>query len=172
MDAFFMSNEILDNDVVTKGSEADLPTIGTVFLGVFVTLLPKLVPRLLPIFMVDSTPETKSKFNDPNYLPEGEEMFREKFSENLQMVEDIITSVADDDHTLKAKESTGFQKFLFTSLEALDIDVTDYVGGLEIESIKQLGRLARGEDRMSPYYGMIADALIGLGSVLFGAWSS
>ena len=108
--------------------QADLPTIGTVFLGVFVTLLPKLVPRLLPIFMVDSTPETKSKFNDPNYIPEGEEMFREKFSENLQMVEDIITSVADDDHTLKAKESTGFQKFLFTSLEALDIDVTDYVG--------------------------------------------
>ena len=42
------------------------------------------------------------------------------------------------------------------------------LGGLEIESIKHLGRLARGEDRMSPYYSMIAEALIGLGSIVFG----
>ena len=138
------------------------------------------------MFMIDSNADTKSKFDDPNYLPDGEELFREKFSENLQMVEDIITSFSDDDHVLKSQESSGFQKFLFTSLEALDIDVTDYIGktqtnkpwnilthnnisgGLEIESIKHLGRLARGEDSLSPYYGMIADALIGLGSVLYG----
>ena len=137
------------------------------------------------MFMLDSSADTKSKFDDPNYLPDGEELFREKFSENLQMVEDIITSFSDDDHVLKSQESSGFQKFLFTSLEALDIDVTDYIGkdkqtlkyflthniisgGLEIESIKHLGRLARGEDSLSPYYGMIADALIGLGSVLYG----
>ena len=42
-------------------------------------------------------------------------------------------------------------------------------GGLEVESIKHLGRLARGEDRMSPYYNMIAEALIGLGSIVFGS---
>merc|ERR1712095_90225 len=164
-------NEIPDTDIFTKGAEAaELPTVGTVFLGVFVTLLPKLVPRMLPMFMLDSSPETKSKFADPNYATDSEAMFREKFSENLQMVEDIITSFGDDaDRVEKSQEYSGFQKFLFTSLETLDIDVSDYIGGLEIDSIKYLGRLARGEDRMSPYYSMIAEALIGLGSIVFGS---
>lgn len=140
------------------------------------------------MFMLDSSPETKSKFADPNYVTDSEAMFREKFSENLQMVEDIITSFGDDtDRVEKSQEYSGFQKFLFTSLETLDIDVSDYIGtynkislishsllvlflgGLEIDSIKHLGRLARGEDRMSPYYSMIAEALIGLGSIIFGS---
>merc|ERR1712018_37623 len=81
MENFFALNEIPDNDIATKGTEVGLPTVGTVFLGVFVTLLPKLVPRL----MVMMSPERKSKFSDPAFLPEGEKMFREKFSENLQM---------------------------------------------------------------------------------------
>ena len=81
------------------------------------------------MFMLDSSPETKSKFDDPNYVSDGEAMFREKFSENLQMVEDIITSFGDDaDRVEKSQEYSGFQKFLFTSLETLDIDVSDYIG--------------------------------------------
>ena len=45
------------------------------------------------------------------------------------MVEDIISSLGDEDKLTKsAKESTGFKRFLFSSLEALDIDVTDYIG--------------------------------------------
>lgn len=42
-------------------------------------------------------------------------------------------------------------------------------GGLEIESIKKLGRLARMEDRLSPYYNMCADAILSLGLLAFGA---
>ena len=81
------------------------------------------------MFMLDSSPETKSKFADPNYTTDSEAMFREKFSENLQMVEDIITSFGDDaDRVEKSQEYSGFQKFLFTSLETLDIDVSDYIG--------------------------------------------
>ena len=54
---------------------------------------------------------------------------REKFSENLQMVEDIISSFGDEGSQLeKSQEYTGFQKFLFTSLETLDIDISDYIG--------------------------------------------
>merc|ERR1711981_214679 len=143
---------------------AGLPTVGGLFLGVFVTLLPKLVPRLM-VFM---TPDRKSKFSDPQYLPEGEEMFREKFSENLQMVEDIITTFGDENKLEKSTaEATGFKRFLFTSLEALDIDVSDYIGNLEMKSIKHLGSLARGEDSLSPYYGIAADAIITFGSVIF-----
>ena len=84
------------------------------------------------MFLLDSSPETKSKFDDPNYVSDGEAMFREKFSENLQMVEDIITSFGDDeDRVEKSQEYSGFQKFLFTSLETLDIDVSDYIGNLQ-----------------------------------------
>jgi len=163
---YFGDNEIHDNAILTKGAELELPTIGTLFLGVFVTLLPKVVPRMLTIF----SPEMKSKSEEPSYYTDGEAMFREKFSENLQMVEDIITSFGDDgDQLTKSKESTGFQKFLFSSLETLDIDVSDYIGGLEIESIKKLGRLARMEDRLSPYYNMCADAILSLGLLAFGA---
>ena len=61
---------------------------------------------------------------------------REKFSENLQMVEDIITSFGDDGNQLtKSKESTGFQKFLFSSLETLDIDVSDYIGKKVVQKV-------------------------------------
>ena len=75
------------------------------------------------------SPGQKSKFSDPQYLPEGEEMFREKFSENLLMVEDIITTFGDESKLEKsAKEAKGFKKFLFTTLEAMDIDVSDYIG--------------------------------------------
>merc|ERR1712088_1293320 len=164
MENFFMLNEIPDNDIATKGAEAGLPTAGGLFLGVFVTLLPKLVPRLM-VFM---TPDRKSKFSDPQYLPEGEEMFREKFSESLQMVEDIITTFGDENKLEKSTaEATGFKRFLFTSLEALDIDVTDYIGNLEMNSIKQLGRLARGEDRLSPYYDIAADGIIAVANIFF-----
>ena len=137
--------------------------------------------------MVFMSPERKSKFSDPAFLPEGEKMFREKFSENLQMVEDIITTFGDENQLEKStSEATGFKKFLFSSLEALDIDVTDYIGewtrditrrqlsliinnlgNLEMNSIKHLGRLARGEDSLSPYYDMAADGIIALANILF-----
>merc|ERR1711878_41850 len=74
MDAFLMTNEIQDNDFLTKGVEAasELPSVGTLFLGVFVTLLPKLVPRLLPMFTVDRSLD--AKFDDLNYVANGEEI--------------------------------------------------------------------------------------------------
>ena len=52
------------------------------------------------------------------------------------MVEDIITSFGDDENQLtKSKESTGFQKFLFSSLETLDIDVSDYIGKKVVQKV-------------------------------------
>ena len=45
------------------------------------------------------------------------------------MVEDIISSVGSDNQLeKKSSEYTGFKKFLFGSLEALDINVSDYLG--------------------------------------------
>ena len=45
-------------------------------------------------------------------------------------------------------------------------------GNLELNSIKHLGRLARGEDRLSPYYDMAADGLLALLDLLFWTRSS
>merc|ERR1711983_743730 len=36
------------------------------------------------------SPEMKSKSEEPNYYTDGEAMFREKFSENLQMVRTLL----------------------------------------------------------------------------------
>merc|ERR1712083_559966 len=161
-----LSNEIYDHGLPAK--ESGLPCPSSLMLGVFVTMLPKMVPRILPFFMNSDSPGLKAKFDDPNYLKEGEQMFKDKFTENLQMVEDIIASVGNDNQLeKKSSEYTGFKKFLFGSLEALDINVSDYLGGLEVDSIRKLARIARGEDVYSPYYIMAADALLAVGSYLY-----
>merc|ERR1719479_478495 len=65
----------------------NLPCPSSLLLGVLVTLLPKMVPRLMPYFLGSATAEVKSRFSDPQYFLESEEVFREKFVENLKMVE-------------------------------------------------------------------------------------
>ena len=59
---------------------------------------------------------------------------REKFVENLKMVEDII-----DDNNLErtSEDFTGFKRFFFGSLEALDINVDDYIGSLSQRKAKR-----------------------------------
>ena len=68
-----------------------LPCPSSLLLGVFVTLLPKvltmsmmvtmltpspqMVPRLMPFFLA-SNPEAKERFSDADYLLESEDMFR------------------------------------------------------------------------------------------------
>merc|ERR1712115_652799 len=161
-----LSNEIFDNGLPAK--ESGLPCPSSLMLGVFVTMLPKLVPRILPFFMNNDSPGLKAKFDDPNYLKEGEQMFKDKFSENLQMVEDIISSVGNDNQLeKKSSDYTGFKRFLFGSLEALDINVSDYIGGLEVKSVQKLARIAQGEDSMSGLYNIIADGIIAVSSFIF-----
>merc|ERR1712109_290716 len=126
-----------------------------------------MVPRLMPYFLGSAAPEVKSRFSDPQYLLENEDVFREKFVENLKMVEDIVEAAEDNTLERKSQDYTGFKRFLFGSLEALDINVSDYIGGLEVKSVQKLARIARGEDVYSPYYTMAADALIAVGSYLY-----
>ena len=53
---------------------------------------------------------------------------RDQFVENLLMVEDIVVASEDNSLERMSQEYTGFKKFLFGSLEALDINVSDYIG--------------------------------------------
>ena len=55
---------------------------------------------------------------------------REKFIENLKIVEDVVMAAEDNTLERKSQDYTGFKRFLFGSLEALDINVSDYIGQL------------------------------------------
>ena len=46
------------------------------------------------------------------------------------MVEDIVEAAEDNTLERKSQDYTGFKRFLFGSLEALDINVSDYIGQL------------------------------------------
>ena len=58
---------------------------------------------------------------------------RDKFVENLLMVEDIVVASEDNSLERMSQEYTGFKKFLFGSLEALDINVSDYIGDIKFK---------------------------------------
>merc|ERR1712227_687788 len=158
--------EVAHAGLAENGLE-NLPCPSSLLLGVLVTLLPKMVPRLMPYFLGSTAPEVKSRFSDPQYLLENEEVFREKFVENLKMVEDIVEAADDNTLERKSQDYTGFKRFLFGSLEALDINVSDYIGGLEVKSVQKLARIAQGEDSMSGLYNIIADGIIAVSSFIF-----
>ena len=221
MDAFFMSNEILDNDVVTKGSE--------VIICILNDLTFEKIKRLLFVDLVNElwffvsrqifqpSEQFFSECLSHYYQSSSRDFFPSSWSTLLLRLNPslMIPIIFPRARKCSERSSQRIFKWLRTSLPQLLMMITllkpknqqdsrsssshlsrlltltllimlvmakqimtcqnnqkYLVGGLEIESIKQLGRLARGEDRMSPYYGMIADALIGLGTVLFGAWSS
>jgi len=158
--------EVAHAGLAENGLE-NLPCPSSLLLGVLVTLLPKMVPRLMPYFLGSASAEVKSRFSDPGYLIESEEVFREKFVENLRMVEDIVTAAEDNTLERKSQDYTGFKRFLFGSLEALDINVSDYIGGLEVRSVQRLARIAQGEDSMSGLYNIIADGIMAVSSFIF-----
>jgi len=148
--------------------QAGLPSGNSLFLGVFITLVPKLLPRLMPMFMFNTSPEMKAKFDEPDYILENEVMLRDKFSEYFKIIEDIIETL-DGSPVRKSSEYTGFKKFLFGSLEAVDIDVSSFLGDLEVGPLRTLGRIARGEDSSSHLYSMIADGIIAVGSYIYSS---
>merc|ERR1711962_1456372 len=159
-----LTNEVITSGLATKGVEG-LPCPTHLMLGVLVTLLPKLVPRMLPYFMGNQ--QLRERFSNEDYIAESEQIFRDKFTENLRMVEDIVNAAENNSLEKKSKEFTGFKKFLFGSLEALDINVSDYIGGLEVESLQRLARVANGEDSMSGLYNIIADTIMAVGTFIY-----
>merc|ERR1712113_593171 len=85
------TNEIYDQSNAAFAQESDTTRV---FLGVLVTLLPKIIPRIMPAIMGDA--RIKEKFQDQEYINQVEEMFREKFLENLGVFENLIMAWKDD----------------------------------------------------------------------------
>jgi hypothetical protein len=46
----------------------------------------QLLPRLMPMFMFNSSPEMKAKIDEPYFIQENEIMLREKFSEYFKVM--------------------------------------------------------------------------------------
>lgn len=124
------TNEIYDQSNAAFQDNGDTTKV---FLGVLVTLLPKIIPRIMPAILGDA--RIKEKFQDQEYLETVEQMFREKFIENLNVFENLIVAWKDDslaleefgfnsDHVLAREdlitgEPASFQKELLSGIHFL-----------------------------------------------------
>lgn len=140
----------------------------SLFLGVFITIIPKLLPRIMPVFMRNSAPEIRAKFDAPDFVENNEEMLRQEFSNYFQIIEDIVETF-NGDSIKKSTDYTGFPRFLIGCLESLDIDVTKFIGDLDLRRVQQLGDMARGTDPNSGMYNVIADTIIAIGAFLYSS---
>merc|ERR1712183_1157836 len=98
------TNEIYDQSTAAFNEENDSTRV---FLGVLVTLLPKIIPRIMPAIMGGDA-RIQEKFQDEEYITQVEQMFREKFLENLGVCEDLI-----------AGEPASFQSELLAGIHFL-----------------------------------------------------
>merc|ERR1712025_712631 len=156
-------NEIIQPHDVVPSSTGNSNSL---FLGVFITLIPKLLPRIMPVFMTNSAPEIKAKFDSPDFVENNEEMLKEEFTKYFQIVEDIVDTF-DGTGLEKSSEYSGFQRFLLGCLESLDIDVTRFFGSLKLDRVKHLGDIARGTAPNSVMYNLIAETIIRMGEFFF-----
>merc|ERR1712179_453830 len=146
----------------------DPSTTNSLFLGVFITLIPKLLPRIMPVFMTNSAPEIKAKFDTPDFVENNEEMLKDEFIKYFQIVEDIVDTF-DGTGLKKSSEYSGFQRFLLGCLESLDIDVTRFIGSLKLDRVRHLGAIARGTAPNSVMYNIIADTIIKMGEFIYNS---
>jgi len=86
------TNEIYDQSTAAFDQEQDSTRV---FLGILVTLLPKIIPRIMPAIMGGDA-RIQEKFQDKEYITQVEEMFREKFLENLGVFENLIVAWQDN----------------------------------------------------------------------------
>ena len=129
-----MENLMALTQLLSSGStEGGLDGPSTLLLGVFVTLLPKVscslttfpdtcpISRWFPACFPSSWPTSQLKTISSSH----------KFVENLLMVDNIVVASEDNSLERMSQDYTGFKKFLFGSLEALDINVSDYIGEIK-----------------------------------------
>jgi len=96
------TNEIYDQDSLTDAFKEGAD-VWTVFLGVVVTLLPRIIPRVMPALVPEQN--LREKFDSEDYVKDIENLFREKFLQNLDAIENLVR--AWKDNTLEP-EKYGF----------------------------------------------------------------
>eukprot|EP00088_Acartia_fossae_P035783 TRINITY_DN36902_c0_g1_i1.p1 TRINITY_DN36902_c0_g1~~TRINITY_DN36902_c0_g1_i1.p1 ORF type:complete len:180 (-),score=39.65 TRINITY_DN36902_c0_g1_i1:311-820(-) len=166
MDQFAeLSNNIYDSGIVKEG----LTSPSSLFLSLIVTMIPKIVPRMMPRVMTKMYPGVSvSRFDDVNYIHHVEDMFREKFAQNLMIVVDILD---EEKYGLK-KERYGREgqlaRIINTSLHALNIDVRQF----DSQRLTELAELVNGHSPRAEMYNLIGDMILAvfqtIGSIFVG----
>merc|ERR1711953_1247558 len=111
------TNEIYDQSHAAFEDHGDSTKV---FLGVLVTLLPKIIPRIMPAILGDA--RIREKLQDDEYIHSVEQMFREKFIENLGVFESFILAWKDDTlarEDLIVGQPDSFQSELLTGIKFL-----------------------------------------------------
>jgi len=88
------TNEIFDLTMDTSAAMRESGDTWTMLLGVVVTLLPKIMPKMLPVMMGE--PELKERFGEEDFNEKMEGMFKNKITENLALIEGFIRAWKDD----------------------------------------------------------------------------
>ena len=68
----------------------------------------KLLPRIMPVFMTNSAPEIKAKFDTPDFVENNEEMLKEEFTKYFQVMSFLrlrVCSISRFKKTLEYMES-------------------------------------------------------------------
>jgi len=89
-----LTSEIVDLTMDTSAAMRETGDTWTMLLGVVVTLLPKIMPKMLPVLV--GTPEIQERFGAEDYNEKIEHMFRGKMLDNLAMIEGFIRAWKDD----------------------------------------------------------------------------
>jgi len=103
-----LTNEIVDLTMDTSAAMRESGDTWTMLLGVVVTLLPKIMPKMLPAMMGE--PELKERFGEEDFNNKIEDMFRTKIIENLNMIEGFIRAWKEDEDIASLLDNFGLEK--------------------------------------------------------------
>lgn len=90
-----LTNEIVDLTMDTSAAMRETGDTWTMFMGVVVTLLPKIIPMMMPV-MMGGDDGIKERFGEEEYNEKIEAMFRNKMLDNLQVIEGFIRAWKND----------------------------------------------------------------------------
>jgi hypothetical protein len=120
------TNEIYDQDSLSDAFKEGAD-IYTIFLGVVVTLLPKIIPRVMPALVPEQN--LREKFNDDDYVKGVEDLFREKFLQNLEAIENLVH--AWKDNTLDSDGILSKEDFVVGDAEGFQNDILSAIRFLQ-----------------------------------------
>merc|ERR1712142_933345 len=90
-----LTNEIVDLTMDTSAAMRETGDTWTMFMGVVVTLLPKIIPMMMPVIM-GGDDGIKERFGEDDYNEKIEAMFRNKMLDNLEVIEGFIRAWKND----------------------------------------------------------------------------
>jgi len=158
-----ITNNIYDAGIL--GKEGLMTSPSTILMSLMVTMLPKLVPYIMPQIIMRVNPKSAARFEDGTYDPyEMETMFRDKFVQNLVMVNDILNEEAAGEVRERKGEEGRLATLITSTLDTVGVDVSEFDGSKMLD----MADLVSGRSPRSAMYNLVADTIINIGVNLVG----